>query len=372
MRAFLAIARNEMMQLYRDGLYLFLLTIGAMASLVTMAYTLSSDIEQVASLVVDLDRSSASRHLIQTMMNDDFFALEFAAGPDEAGQAVAAGLVELAVIIPVEYGRRLERAEIVKVQVLIDGSEPGVAELARHHVSLLAGELSRQQVTQRLNQPGGPRLNPVEFRPRVRYNSNLKRIVSVMPGLMSIVLAVSAVGAASALARERERGSLEMLICTPLGRWPLLLGRVCPYVLVGLFDVTLFAAIGYVAFDVPLRGSLGLFVLLSGIYLFAITSTGVLIAQFLRTQHAAMITTFMIFGITPTYLSDIFFPVATMPAWLQQQSVFIPATHFTVIARGIFLKGLGWEALWPNALALLLVGVVMSGLAYLRFQKKLG
>jgi ABC-2 type transport system permease protein len=192
-----------------------------------------------------------------------------------------------------------------------------------------------------------------------------------MPGMMGIVLTVSAVGAASAVGRERERGSFEMLICTPLGRWPLLLGRIFPYLLIGIFNVAVFAVIGYLAFDVPARGSLGLFILMSAIYLFAITSAGVFIAQFLRTQHAAAIVTFMLFGIAPSYLSDIFFPVATMPAWLQMESALIPATHFTAIARGIFLKGVGLNVLWPNALTLLATGLVMSGLAYLRFQKKL-
>jgi ABC-2 type transport system permease protein len=197
-------------------------------------------------------------------------------------------------------------------------------------------------------------------------------IISVMPGLMSIVLSIAAVGAASAFARERERGHFELLITTPLGRWPLLLGRIFPYLFIGLIDIGVFTVIGFLAFDVPLHGELSLFVLLSLIFIFATVSAGVFIAQFLPTQHAAMLVTFMLFGIAPTYLADIFFPVASMPAWLQQQSALIPATHFTIIARGIFLKGAGWLTLWPNALVLLGIGLVMSVLAYLRFQKKLG
>jgi ABC-2 type transport system permease protein len=212
---------------------------------------------------------------------------------------------------------------------------------------------------------------PLEFRPRVRYNADLKSIVSVVPGLMAIVLTVPAVGAASAFARERERGSFEMVISTPLGRWPLLLGRAFPYVLIGLLDIGVFVAIGYFVFGVPLRGSLGLFVLLSLIYIFATTTSGVFVAQFLHTQHTAMIVTFMLFGIVPFYLSDIFFPVSSMPTWLQWLSATQPATHFTAIARGIFLKGVGWDVVWPSGLILLAQGTVMSALAYLRFQKKL-
>ncbi|RPJ54815.1 MAG: ABC transporter permease [Dehalococcoidia bacterium] len=372
MSGFWAVARNEMVQLYRDKWYLFLLTIGGMASLVIMAYTLSTDIKGVAALAVDLDQSQPSRRFVQTLLNDDFFALDFAAGRAEAEQRLQQGQVKVVIIIPADYGRRLKRGQPTQAQVVIDASEPGVAELARTHVSALANSLSQEWVSRELARQGLPAVAPPGFQPRVRYNPNLTTLVSVMPGLMSIVLTVSAVGAASAFARERERGSFEMLICAPLGRWPLLLGRVFPYLLIGLFDVSAFATMGYVAFDVPLRGSLGLFMASSLVYLFAITGAGVFMAQFLRTQHAAMIVTFMLFGIAPTYLSDIFFPVATMPAWLQTESVLMPATHFTAIARGILLKGVGWDVLWPNALILFITGAVMSGLAYLRFQKKLG
>ncbi|MBN1992503.1 MAG: ABC transporter permease [Anaerolineae bacterium] len=372
MRAFWAIAHNEMAQLYRDMWYLFLLTIGGMASLIIMAYTMSADIERVETLMVDLDQSRESRRFIQALQNDTFFALNFMAGRRAAEQHLQEGTARVVIIIPADYGQRLNRGETVQVQALIDGSIPNIAEPARAHLSALTRRLAQDVLVEQLTRQGMAAAASPAFQPRVRYNAALKTIVSVIPGMMGIVLSISAVGAASALGRERERGTFEMLICTPLGRWPLLLGRVCPYVLIGLLDVILFAAIGHFIFNMPLRGNLVLFVLLSCAYLFAITSTGVLIAQFVQTQHAAMIITFMLFGIAPAYLSDIFFPVFTMPAWLQQESALMPATHFTAIARGIFLKGVGWQALWPNTLALLLTGMVMSTLAYLRFQKKLG
>jgi ABC-2 type transport system permease protein len=282
------------------------------------------------------------------------------------------GRAKVALIIPADYSLNVQRGTPVQIQALIDGSIPSIAELARNHITVLTNNHARELATQETALNGKPPAAPITFQPRIRYNASLKTIAGVIPGLMSIVLAVAAVGAASAFGRERERGTLEMLICSPLGRWPLLLGRVFPYLFIGLFDVFIFALIGYFAFNVPMRGSLPLFILLSTVYLFAITSTGVFIAQFLSTQHAAMMVTFMLFGISPSYLSDIFFPVVTMPEWLQQQSALMPATHFTTIARGIFLKGAGWEALWSSALTLLASGILMSLLAYSKFQKKLG
>ena len=372
MSAFWAIVRNEMVQLYRDQWYLFLLTVGALTSLIIMAFTLSADIENVATVIVDLDHSWESRRFAQTVLNDDFFAVDFAPDRPYAEHQLQEGQAKVALIIPAGYSQQISRGETAQIQALIDGSIPNIAELARNHLSVLTSHHAQVLVEQALARQGRPIIVPLTFQPRIRYNPQLKTIASVMPGLMSVVLAVAAVGAAAAFGRERERGTLEMLICSPLGRWPLLLGRVIPYLLLGLFDVAVFALLGYFAFQVPMRGSLPLFILLSAAYLFAITSTGVFIAQFLNTQHAAMMVTFMLFGISPSYLSDIFFPVFTMPAWLQQQSAMMPATHFTVIARSIFLKGVGWEALESNTLALLATGGLMSLLAYLRFQKKLG
>lgn len=366
MRVFWAIAHNEVVQLYRDIWYLLLLTAGGMASLVIMAYTLSADIENVAAVVVDQDNSRESRDFIQRVINDSFFDLDFAASRNQAETYLQEGQVKVVFVIPANYGRHWQRGEPAQVQVLIDGSTPNVAELAQTHVEALVNNLSQEA----LAQTGSVTVRLV-LEPRIRYNSSLKTVVSVIPGLMSIVLSTAAVGAAAAFGREYERGTWEMLICTPVGRWPLLLGRVFPYLLLGLFNVSLFIAISQLVFGVFIRGNLGLFIAMNILYLFAITSVGVFVAQFINTQDAAMTVTFMLFGIMPVYLSDIYFPVFTMPAWLQLESALMPATHFTVIARGIFLKGVGWQTFWPNMLALLATGTVMSLLAYLRLKKKL-
>lgn len=378
MRAFLAVVRNEITQILRDKWYLLLLTVGGVSTLVTLAYTLSTDIEGVRTLVVNLDTGQHGRRFVQGLANDRFFEIEVATQREEAERRLQDGSAKAVVIIPADYSRRVERGEAAQVQVLIDGSQPDVAVLTRNHASAVASSISRQLVVETMAQRGIPAAGTIEFRPRVeynariRYNADLKTVVSVVPGLMGIVLIVPAVGASAAFARERERGSFEVVVSTPLGRWPLLLGRVFPYVLVGLLDIGIFTAIARFAFGVPLRGGLGLFVVLGCAYIFATASSGVFIAQFSRSQHGAAIITFELFGIAPVYLSNIFFPVASMPLWLQWFSASLPATHFTAIARGVFLKGVGWEVLWPNATALLAMGALMSGLTYARFRKKVG
>jgi ABC-2 type transport system permease protein len=377
-RAFLAVVRNEITQILRDRVYLLLLTVGGVSTLVTLAYTLSTDVEGVRSLVVNLDGGLQSRRFVQALENDRFFDLEAVARRKEAEARLQDGSARVVVVIPNDYGRSIERGDPARIQVLIDGSEPGVAVLAENHVSAIAGSISQQLVVERVEKQGlsaGGALGShsrVAYSGRVQYNADLKTVVGVVPGLMGIVLTVPAVGASAAFARERERGSFEVVASTPLGRWPLLLGRVFPYVLVGLLDIGIFTAVARFAFGVPLRGGLGLFLVLGCIYIFATASSGVFIAQFSRSQHGAAIITFELFGIAPVYLSDIFFPVASMPVWLRWLAASQPATHFTAISRGVFLKGVGWDVLWSNALALSAMGLVMSGLAYVRFRKRVG
>jgi ABC-2 type transport system permease protein len=347
------------------------MTIGAMATLITMTFTLSTEVEGVRTVVVNLDGDHHGRRLLQHLYNDQFFEIETGIGQSEAESRLRAGSVDIMLLIPADYSEHIARREPVDVQVIIDGSQPGVAELARNRIFAVVADINRQLILERTHPVSGLNLQAIELLPRIRYNSDLRTIVSVVPGLMGIVLTVPAVGASAALARERERGSFEVVISTPLARWPLLLGRVAPYVVIGLIDIGIFTAVGCLGFGVPMRGDPLLFVLLGLVYVVATASSGVFIAQFLQTQHAAVITTFMLFGITPVYLSDIFFPVLSMPVWLQWLSPLLPATHFTIIARGILLKGIGWSILWPNGLAMLGMSVVMSSLAYARFRKKL-
>jgi ABC-2 type transport system permease protein len=370
-KAFLAVARNEITLVLRDRLYLMLMTVGAVSTLLTLALTMAIDVEGVRTLVVDLDGSYHSRHFVQALANDPFFELEPAASYEEAERNLQAGTTRLIVVLPAGYGRRVLRGETARVQVLLDGSEPDVATLAYHHVVAVTGDVSQRLVVERLNRQGVAAPSPPPFHPRVRYNPDMETVISVVPGLMAIVLTVPAVGASAAFARERERGTFEMVASTPLGRWPLLLGRVFPYLLIAVLDILIFTAIARFLFHVPLRGSLLLFILMGLLYVFATASSGVFLAQFMRTQHGAAIVTFELFGIAPTYLSNIFFPVVTMPTWLQWISATLPATHFNRIARGVLLKGTGLDVLWPNGLALLATGILMSGLAYVRFRKKL-
>jgi ABC-2 type transport system permease protein len=370
MNALWVVIHNEITQLLRDTWYFLLMTVGAIGTLLILAYTLSTDVEAIKTLVVDMNRTVDSRQFIQTLRNEPFFEVVQVDDRAAAELEIQAGHAKIAVIIPPDYSRRIQRRETVQIQAIIDGAEPGIATTATMYLNGISGQMA-QMAARQIQGSGEAAQWGVDLKSRIEFNPRARTIVSVFPGLIAIVLSVTAVGAAGALAREKERGNFEMLICTPLGRLPLLLGRVIPYVVIGLLDIALFIWIGMAAFNIPLKGNAGLFLIAGILYIFATAGAGVLIAQFLQTQYSAAIVTFMLFGIAPTYLSDIFFPTLPMPVWLQWQSLAMPATHFNFITRQIFLKGSGWESIWPSVVTLLVIGLLMSTLAYLCFEKRL-
>jgi ABC-2 type transport system permease protein len=212
---------------------------------------------------------------------------------------------------------------------------------------------------------------PVEFRVQALYNPDLKEINSVLPGLMAIILAMPALSAALSLAREREQGSLEGLMATPIRRYQLLVGKVVPYIFVGLLDILFFTLIGVLVFDVPFRGRLADLILFSGVFLLANLGIGLLVSSLVRTQMAALVVAGLIFMMPPINESGIFYPLYAMSSDARTQALMWPATHYVTIARGIFLKGVGAQILMSDGLFLLACGLLLNGLAVWRLRKKL-
>jgi ABC-2 type transport system permease protein len=206
---------------------------------------------------------------------------------------------------------------------------------------------------------------------RTLYNPELRELNSFLPGLISIVLAFPALSAALSLVREREQGSLEGLMSTPIRRYQLLAGKAMPYLLLGLLDIFILTGTGIFLFDVPFRGRLADLVVLSSLFLLANLGIGLLISSVLRTQMAALIVGGLVF-MMPLSQSGLATPLYAMPPDAQMQAMIWPATHYIIIARGIFLKGIGVQALIFHGLFLLISGLVLNGLAMWRFRKKLG
>jgi ABC-2 type transport system permease protein len=375
MTCLLSVIRKEFRHMLRDPWTLAGVTVGAAVLVALMAYTFSADIDHVPVAVVDLNHTQQSRTYLQGFANDNFFDLHYgAADPDTAGEWVKTGLVRAAIVIPPDFAPTLQRGEVAQVQVIIDGTEPNTshqilgnieATSANYSVELLAQQMARAGVA-----PESQSL-PLEFRIKALYNPTLKEINSILPGLMAIVLAMPALAAALSLAKERETGSLESLMATPIRRYQLLLGKVIPYVMVGLADIFLFLLIGIFIFGVPFRGRLIDLLLFSGLFLFANLGIGLLVSSLVQTQMTVLVVAGLIFIMPAINESGIFYPLYAMSEDAQTQSMIWPSTHYVVIARGIFLKGVSIPVLASNGLFLLGIGLTVNGLAVWRLKKKI-
>lgn len=371
----LSVIRKEFWHMLRDPWTLTGVTVGAAVLVALMAYTFSANIDHVPVAVVDLNRTQQSRTYLQGFANDDFFDPHYgAADPDTAREWVKTGLVRAALIIPPDFAATLQRGESARVQVIIDGTEPNTSHQILGTIEAISANYSVELLTQQMARAGVGLENrrlPLEFRIKVLYNPTLKEINSILPGLMAIVLAMPALSAALSLAKERETGSLESLMATPIRRDQLLLGKVIPYIVVGLIDIFLFMLIGLLIFGVPFRGKLIDLLLFSSLFLFANLGIGLFVSSLVRTQMAVLVIAGLIFIMPAVNESGIFYPLYAMSEDAQTQSMIWPSTHYVVIARGIFLKGVSLPILASDGLFLLGIGLIVNGLAVWRLKKKI-
>ncbi len=371
LRHLIAIVRKEVRHILRDRSTFVLVLVTPVTLLFIMAYALTVDIEDVPVAVLDHDRSTLSRSFTQHInAGEDLELAAYATTLEEIDQLLVHGTVKAGVIFPAGFGEDLLAHRRLRLQVIIDGTEPESGTFAMERI----GRRAEVFVTEQLAGPGSAAalLRPIEVSIRALYNPGLKPRVSLVPGLISMVLGMPALSVALALAHEREHGTLEQIMVTPITRAELLLGKMIPYVFIGLINVVVIPLVAISAFRIPFSGSFPLFFLLSSVFLFAMLSMGTLIGVFMRTQPAALALSFLVIFFPGFFMTGIFFPIAAMPEELQMEAMLLPGTHYAIITRSIFLRAVGLEVLWPNALALVGLGIVFTASAAFFFKKRLG
>lgn len=384
----LAIARKEVWHILRDRGTLILVLITPTAMLILMAYALTVNIRQVPIAVLDRDRSALSRSFTQEITaGDDLQLVAQVDSMAEVEQMLVRGSIKAAVVMQPDFSRALSGLRGLPLQIIIDGTEPESGAYAVDHIGRRAEEFVTQLVAQRFTlataaqgaQAGAPQallsgetaLNPIDLRVRAWFNPGLKPRVDLIPGLISMVLAFPALSVALTLAHEREHGTLEQLMATPIGRAELLLGKLVPYLLVGLANVIFIPALALLWFRVPFNGNFLLFFALSAVFLFSILSLGVLVGVFMRTQAAALALSFLVLFFPGFFLTGIFFPLASMPEAARLEALGLPGTHYAIITRGVFLPGVGLSVLWPYAVMMLFLGAAFTAVAALFFRKRI-
>jgi ABC-2 type transport system permease protein len=365
LRHFWAVTRKELEHIMRSPGTLLLIALMPTLLLLLLAYALTADIRNVPIAVLDQDRTQTSNLFIQQLIaGDDLKLVAWLDSPDQIENLFQANRIKAAIILAPGFAQDVVSMRGLPLQVLIDGTEPQSGVFALDHVVNRAETFVIEQIS---SQIGGTSqaevaLNPLDMRLRVWYNPDLKSSVAMIPGLLSMVVGLPGLSVALALAREREHGTLEQLMTTPIRRTELLLGKMSPYVLGGIVNVILTTLVARYWFGVPFQGNFALFFVLSIAFLFAILSMGMLIGVFIRTQPAALALSFLL----------IFFPINSMPEEVRMEAMTLPGTHYAIIARHAFVTGAGLDVLWPYGLALVGLGLAFTGVAALFFEKRLG
>jgi ABC-2 type transport system permease protein len=343
-------------------------------------FAVNTDVTNVPTVLVDQDRSAASRDLVSRFVRSGYFEL---VGVEERADAVERWLVtghaQLALVIGAGYGRALTTGQTPEVQVIVDGADASATTVALGYAStVISGQAAEAMVTRlRRLAATGPPPPPgaggrIELVPRVWYNPDLLSRWFYVPAVLALVLMVmTMLLSAMGVVREKEIGTMEQLIVTPIRSWQLLVGKLFPFAVIGFIQTLLVTAVTVWGFEVRLAGSFGLLLALTMLFVLSTLGLGLLVSTVVRTQQQAMMGAAFVLMLPMIYLSGLIFPIENMPPAIQSVTYAIPLRYYAEIIRGIFLRGSGLDVLWPQALALLAMGVAIMGVAALRFRKRL-
>ncbi|MFQ5399611.1 MAG: ABC transporter permease [Anaerolineae bacterium] len=373
-RRVFSIIRKEWWHITRDRTSFIMLLLSPVLLLITMGYAFSIDITNVGIGVMDQDLTPLSRQFISQLASTDALRVEqWPQSLDEVETLLMRGQTKAVVIIPRGFEADLLAGKTAALQVVVDGTDPNTAGHAIRHISAHTEHFAMEQVVSKLARVGIPLGNPspIDLRLRAWYNPQLRFTVSLIPALVGIVLSVPAMAASLALAREREWGTLEGLIATPIGRFELILGKIIPYLIAGFLSVPLCIATAVYGYRIPFQGNLGLYLLLSAVYLFSTMSMALFLSVFVSSQQVAMIASMLIFFFSGFFMSGLLIPFSLMGPLIKLEAFLFPTTHFVIISRSIFIKGAGFTEIQGYVWAIVGIGVIFFTLTSLMFKKKL-
>jgi len=362
---------KELIELRSDPRLFGIVIMAPIIQLFVLGYAATTDVKDVPLLVADGDRSAESRRLIDRFdASANFYIVDVVTGGGAVEQHLEHGTAWMALTIPPGFGTDVASGRPTKVQVIADGTDSNSTSVALGYARSVVASYSAERSALRV--PGGVRAAPIDADVRVWFNPRLESREFMVPGILALLLLVVTTNlSAMAIVREREVGTLEQLNVTPLARWELIVGKLLPYALIGMIDVVLVTVVAVFWFEVPFLGSFPLLFACSAMYLLSTLGLGLFISTISQTQQQASMTATFFFLTPMIYLSGFTFPIENMPDWIQYVTYAIPLRYFLVIVRGIFLKGVGVDVLWPQMAALLACGLVLITLATLRSSKRL-
>ncbi|HEX4461731.1 MAG TPA: ABC transporter permease [Polyangia bacterium] len=364
----LTVVRKEMTQITRDRRVMGGFIVAPVLQLVLFGYAINLDVDRVPTIVCDQDRTAASRDLVSALFADTTFVRDRVVDePDEAQRVLETGEAAVVLVIPTGFATRSARHDDPQVQVIVDGADTTRAQVALNAASqlLMLHGIGLNAASASGRAPGAVLV------PRILYNQRLKTIVNMLPGIAAtLLLNLTAIQMAMGLAREREMGTIEQILVTPMPPSALIAGKCLPYVLFGMVDVVAVLALGSWLFDVPLAGGFGVIALGSALYLFSSLGVGLFLASISSSQQEALISAFG-FIMPASLLSGFMSPIDGMPHWLKLFTLINPMRHFVEIMRGTMIKGAGFADLSRQLLALFVIGATVFTLSVRRFSRRL-
>jgi ABC-2 type transport system permease protein len=364
----LAIARKETIQIRRDPRSLAMAFLVPAAMIVFFGYVISFDVKDIKLAVTDLDRTQASRELVQAFEAAGRFRVTERPGrTEDITPLLDRGAVRMALVIPTGFARDLDALRPSPVQALVDGADANTASIALNYAGAIVAAYSARAVL-RINalRP------PIALQPRVWYNEALVSANMIVPGLVAVIMMIiSAMLTALTVAREWERGTMEQLAATPVHPLEVIAGKLVPYLGIGLIDVSAAIAIGMLVFGVPFRGNPVLLLVMAILFLLGSLGLGIFISAALKSQLLATQLAMLATYLPSVLLSGLMFEIGNMPIPLRIISTIVPARYFVVVLRGVFLKGIGLHVLWAQGLAMVAYAVIGLGLAVRAFKKEI-
>ena len=368
-----SIIRKEFIQIFRDPRTLLLIILMPIMQLFLLGYAATSDVRNISLAVWDQSQSTQSRALLDAFRAANYFSIDYTvSSADEYKALIEAGDIRAALIIPPDYEQRLLEGK-AQVSLVLDGSDATVGGTALSTAKLIGQSYAVKVLTEQAALTGRPSAfnPPLDVRTQVWYNPDLNAAYFNVPGVIGMILYfITALLTASSIVRERERGTIEQLIVTPIRSWELVIGKLLPYTILAFIDTLEILVIGHWWFKVPIRGDIGLVFALSGLFIISSLGIGLFASTVANNQQEAFITV-MVTMLPTIFLSGFFFPIEAMPQFLQYVSAIVPLRYYLIIIRALMLKGVGIASLQNEVIALTIFAVVIMGIASIRFRKRL-
>lgn len=372
MSRLIALLKKEFIQMSRDRLTFGIMVAIPVVQLLLFGFAINTDVKHLSTVVFDQALQQEGRDLLSSLEASGYFNINYVAQSyQDVSDLIEEGKAKVGIIIPPDLSENIKHGRPAAVQMVVDASDSMAASSAMGAAQLIAQMKSQEILVKKLNGSGITMKSAYDIRIRPWYNPDSVSAFYMVPGILGIILTMTMVMITSmAIVREREQGTLEQLIVTPMQSYELMLGKIIPYIVVGYVQMTLALMVGILVFNVPVRGSLGLLYLLTSLFIIASLSLGVMISNFAKTQMQAMQMSFFVF-LPSTLLSGFMFPREAMPLFFNYLGNILPLSFYLQILRGIILKGIGINFLWSQTLALVTFIIALLGVSVLKFQKKI-